>query len=143
MTRHMKFAALVALLPALLPTSAFAQNACDTLQGFLDKAPDGFSSYIAGLAGDYSLDAALERRPANVSWGGAPCTVSSDSEIFRCSFDNASYKESVDFVASCLPAAKKTMAPEETYFIIPTTKVIVSVYDSDGSGAVMVEIRRP
>jgi hypothetical protein len=69
--------------------------------------------------------------------------VSSDSAVFRCSFDNASYADSVSFIASCLPAAKKTPGPEETYFIVPTTKVIVSVYDSDGSGAVMIEIRRP
>ena len=143
MTRHWTLIAALALLPALSPTGAAAQNACDTLQGFVDKAPDGFSSLIAGLAGDYSLDAALERRPATVSWGGAPCTVSSDSGVFRCSFENASYKESVDFIAGCMPAAKKTLGPEETYFIVPTTKVTVSVYDSDGSGAIMVEIRRP
>jgi hypothetical protein len=138
-----------ALIALLLPGPALAQNAsaaagdCDTLQKFVRQAPDGFEPYVGGRAEPQSFDANLDRSPANVSLNGADCTVASHGDILRCSWEKASFPDSVKMVAQCIPGAAKVAAEGETFFTVPVSHVIVSVSGSDGTNDVLIEIRAP
>jgi hypothetical protein len=132
-----------ALFLLALTGNAFAQGDCDTLKALVRQAPDGFESYVAGRPEAQSLDAKLDRSPANLSWGGADCTVASRDDVLRCSWEKASFPDSVKMIAQCLPAATKVVAQGETFFTIPVTHVIVTVSGSDGTNDLLIEIRAP
>ena len=133
----------LSLLLAALPGSALAQTSCDTLKAFVQQAPDGFASYVGGRPAPQSFDANADRSPSNVSWGDADCTVASGNAVLRCSWENASFDDSVKQVAGCLPGTTKVVAPGETYFLNPLTHVIVAISGSDGTNDVLIEIRGP
>ncbi|HVZ27122.1 MAG TPA: hypothetical protein VG798_00565 [Rhizomicrobium sp.] len=126
-----------------LPGTALAQSDCGSLQAFVRQAPDGFESYVEGRAAPGSFDANLDRSPANVSWQGADCTVASHSDVLRCSWEKASFPDSVKMVAACLPGATKVVAQGETFFTVPVSHVIITVSGSDGTDDVLIEIRAP
>jgi hypothetical protein len=132
-----------ALFLVALPASAFAQSDCESLQKFVRQAPDGFEPYVSGRAEPQSFDANLDRSPANVSWNGADCTVASHDDVLRCSWQKASFPDSVKMVAACLPGSTKVVAEGETFFTAPVTHVIVTVSGSDGTNDVLIEIRAP
>jgi hypothetical protein len=131
----------VILLTAALPETATAQSSCDTLQSFVRQAPDGFSSFVGGRPPPLSFNEALDRSPANVSWGDADCTVASGNGVLRCSWDHASFADSVKMVTACLAGANKVVAPGQTYFTVPVTHVIVAVSGTDTTDDVLIEIR--
>jgi hypothetical protein len=140
----MKQTGIILALVALFPGAAAAQSNCDALQALVKQAPDGFAGYVAGPAAPQSFDASMDRRPANVSWGNAICTVSSNDSILRCSWDDASFAGTVAQAAACLPGAGKVAASGETYFTLPVSHVIVTVSGSGASGGeVLMEIRGP
>jgi hypothetical protein len=132
-----------ALLLAAWPGCAAAQSNCDTLNSFVRQAPDGFASYVGGRPEPQSLDAKLDRSPASVSWGDADCTVASGNDVLRCSWEHASFADSVKLVTQCLPGATKIVAEGETYFTVPVTHVIVAISGSDGTNDVLIEIHGP